>query len=309
MPIMNEYNFKSSNGKNDIYVREWLPDDTPVGIVQICHGMAEHIVRYDDFAKFLASKGYVVAGNDYLGHGKSISNDEELGVFGENGGWELIVGDVRKLQERLIERYPRLPVFIFGHSMGSFVARTYIIRYHDGPTGVILSGTGQQAQMMVSAGLTLAKSHVRRNGHAVKSDFINKIAFGSYNNKIKNNKTDWDWLSTDEQVVQNYIDDPYCGFVPTGGFFRDMFSGIKFISGKRNIERVNKDMPVFLIAGTADPVGDYGKGVMKAYQAYLDAGLSDVSLKLYSGARHELVNDFCKDDVYKDVLDWIQKRS
>lgn len=308
MPIMNEYSFKSSNGKNDIYVREWLPDITPVGVIQICHGVAEYINRYDDFAKFLAGKGFVVAGNDHLGHGKSVANDKELGFFGENGGWELVVGDVRKLYERLHERYPRLPHFLFGHSMGSFIARTYIIRYHDGPDGVILSGTGQQPSFMVSAGIALSKSQIRKSGAGLASEFVNKIAFGSYNKKIRNSTTDWDWLSTDEEHVQKYIADPLCGFVPTSGLFRDMFTGIKYISSSRNIARVNKDLPIFLISGTADPVGDYGKGVMKAYKGYLDAGISDVTLKLYNGGRHEIVSDFCKKEVYDDVFDWVQKR-
>lgn len=309
MSILNEYNLKSSNCKHDIYVREWLPEGMPVGVIQICHGVAEHMGRYDEFAKRLADEGYVVSGNDHLGHGKSIKDDSDLGFFGENGGWELAVGDIRKLYERLKERYPRIPYFIFGHSMGSFLARTFIIRYHDGPDGVILSGTGQQASLIVAAGIALAKNEIRSKGVGHTSELVNKVAFGSYNRRIKNNRTEWDWLTSNQESLQNYIDDHLCGFVPTAGLFRDMFTGIKYISSPKNVRRVNKNLPIFLIAGTADPVGDYGKGVLRVHNGYMNAGLEDVTLKLYNGARHELIADFCKDEVFSDVLSWIRKKS
>ena len=308
MPIFNEYSFVSSNCKNNIYVREWLPDDAPVGVVQLCHGVAEHISRYDAFAKYLASNGFVVVGNDHLGHGMSIADESELGFFGENGGWELVVGDMRKLYERMREQYRTLPYFIFGHSMGSFLTRTYAVRYHDGPDGIILSGTGQQPAPLLAAGLTLAKSQVRSKGASFKSNFVNNAAFGSYNNKVSPKRTEWDWLTSDPAVVDEYIADPLCGFLPTVGLFRDMLTGIKYISAPRNLCRVNKDLPIFIISGTADPVGDYGKGVLRAYNGYLDAGLTDVTLKLYNGARHELLNEVCKEDVYSDVLVWIKSK-
>ena len=135
------------------------------------------------------------------------------------------------------------------------------------------------------------------------------MAFGAYNRKIKNSQTEWDWLTSNQESLQNYIDDPLCGFVPTAGLFRDMFTGIKYISSSKNVKRVNKDLPIFLIAGTADPVGDYGKGVLRAHKGYMDAGLEDVTLKLYNGARHELIGDFCKEEVYSDILNWIRKKS
>lgn len=307
MPTLNEFTFKSSNGRNDIYVREWLPDMEPVGVVQICHGVAEHMTRYDEFARFLASKGYVVSGNDHLGHGASIGTEHEQGCFGEHGGWELVVGDVRRLYELLKERYPRLPHFIFGHPMGSFITRTYIIRYHDGPDGVILSGTGQPSKLLVSAGLALAKGELKRKGAYAPSELVNKAAFGSYNRKIKNPTGEWDWVTTDPDSLREYMEDPLCGFVPTAGLFRDMFTGIKYISSPRNIARVNRELPIFLISGAEDPVGDYGKGVVKAYNGYIEAGLADVTLKMYPGARHELVGDLQKKTVFEDVLSWLQK--
>ena len=309
MPTLNEYTFKSGNCKNNIYVREWLPDSTPKGVVQIVHGVAEHMPRYDEFAQFLASKGFVVSGNDHLGHGNSIGSLNDQGYFGEHGGWELVVGDVRKLYEQLRERYPNVPRFIFGHSMGSFITRTYVIRYHDGPDGVILSGTGQQAKPMVAAGITLANREIKHHGAAHPSELVNKVAFGTYNRKIKNPISDYDWVTTDSASLEEYLADPLCGFVPTAGLFRDMFTGIKYVSSPKNLTRVNKDLPIFLISGTADPVGDYGKGVIRTYRGYTDAGLQDVTLKLYPNARHELVGDVNRHIVFADVLDWLTKHS
>ena len=308
MPILNEFTFKSSNCKNDIYVREWLPENAPVGVIQICHGVAEHMERYDKFAKHLAENGYVVSGNDHLGHGKSMTSDDEKGFFGEHGGWELVVGDVRKLYERLRERYQRLPIFLFGHSMGSFLARTYIIRYHDGLSGVVLSGTGTKSPLLLAVGTTLAKSEINRRGASYNSELLNKIAFNGYNSKVKDKKTEHDWLSNNGESVAAYVADPLCGFVPSAALFRDMCAGIKYISGEKNIRRINKDLPIFLISGTADPTGDYGKGVIHTYNSYMDAGLTDVTLKLYNGARHELTDDFCTDEVLADVLDWVRKK-
>lgn len=308
MPILNEFSFSSCDCKNTIYVRQWLPDSSPIGVVQICHGITEHIRRYDKFAQFLASKGFVVAGEDHLGHGKSVSCPDNLGYFGEHGGWELVVGDMRKLYERLKEQYFSLPIFIFGHSMGSFLTRTYIIRYHDGPDGVILSGTGQQSSLKLNAGLSFANSIIKKSGANHKSQRLNDLAFFGYNSHYKPNRTLFDWLSRDNTVVDEFVNDPDCGFVSSAAVFRDMFTGIKYISSAKNLERMNEDMPVYFISGDDDPVGDYGKGVLRAYNSFLKAGLSDVTLKLYHGGRHEILSEMNKDEVYDDVLTWLMAK-
>ena len=308
MPILNEFSFSSCDCKNTIYVRQWLPDSSPIGVIQICHGVAEHISRYDKFAQALAAKGFVVAGEDHLGHGKSVSNLANQGYFGEHGGWELVVGDMRKLYERLREQYFSLPIFIFGHSMGSFLTRTYIIRYHDGPDGVILSGTGQQSSVLLSTGLTIANSIIKRHGANYKSQFLNDLSFSGYNSHCKPNRTPFDWLTRDGSVVDEYISDPDCGFVCSAALYRDMMTGIKYISSSKNLERMNKDMPVYFISGDDDPVGDYGKGVLRTYNGFLKAGLSDVTLKLYHGVRHELISETNRNEVYDDVLTWLQSK-
>lgn len=308
MPVLKEIFYDSCNSKNKIYARQWSPDSDPLGVVQICHGIGEHITRYDDFARFLALHGYVVVGNDHLGHGKSIADSSELGYVGDTDGWDLMIADIRKLYERMHEQYPGLPYFIFGHSMGSFLARTYIIRYHDGPDGVILSGTGHQNKVTLAVAKFLARSSMKLKGADHPSKFINNIAFGTYNKKIPNANSDYDWLSTDSAVVTAYDADPLCGTIPTAGLFNAMFSGISEITAIPNIMRVNKDLPIYLYSGDADPVGNYGKGVRRTYDDYVKVGITDVEMKLYPGARHECHNETCKNDVYNDVLAWLDKK-
>lgn len=308
MPILNEFSFSSCDCKNTIYVRQWLPDSSPIGVVQICHGVSEHISRYDKFAQFLASKGFVVAGEDHLGHGKSVSDPKNQGYFGEHGGWELVVGDMRKLYERLREQYFSLPIFIFGHSMGSFLTRTYIIRYHDGPDGVIISGTGQQGSLKLNAGISIANGMIKKNGSTFKNERLASLLFSAYNRHFKPNLTPFDWLTRDGSVIDEFRRDSDCGFVPSAALFRDMLTGIKYISSPKNLDRMNTDMPVYFISGDDDPVGDYGKGVLRTYNDFLKAGLNDVTLKLYHGARHDLPRETNKDEVFEDVLTWLQAK-
>lgn len=308
MPVFSEYTFPSCNGRTNIRVRRCDPDGQVRGVVQIAHGIAEHVERYDDFAGFLAENGFVVAANDHLGHGKSINEESELGFFAENGGWELVVGDMHKLHEQLAEEFPDLPFFLFGHSMGSFLSRTYIIRYRSGLTGVILSGTGQQPKAMVSAGKALASAEIKRHGAKYKSQRLNDLAFGKYNDGFAPARTVSDWLSRDEEAVDKYNNDPLCGYIPTAGLFRDLMSGLGYIGSQRNIDRMKKDLPVYFIAGDKDPVGEKGKAVLRVYQRFLKAGMSDVSLKLYHDCRHELLNELNRGEVCKDILTWINSK-
>lgn len=308
MPILNEFSFSSCDCKNTIYVRQWLPDFAPIGVVQISHGVSEHISRYDKFAQFLASKGFVVAGEDHLGHGKSVSVFTGQGHFAEHGGWELVVGDMRKLYERLREQYFSLPIFIFGHSMGSFLTRTYIIRYHDGPDGVILCGTGQQSSFKLNAGISVANSMIKKNGATFKNERLASILFSMYNRHFKPNQTPFDWLTRDRAEIDEFCSDPNCGVVPSAALFRDMLTGIKYISSQKNLDRMNKDIPIYFISGGDDPIGDFGKGVLCTYNSFLKAGLSDVTLKLYHGSRHDLPRETNKEEVFEDILFWLKSK-
>lgn len=305
MPTFKDFYFNSSTGKNKIHARMCVPDTEPRAIVQIIHGIAEYIDRYDEFMSFLADNGIIAVGTDHLGHGKSIESEEQTGFFAYENGWDYAVRDEEVLRLAMHENYPELPIIVFGHSMGSFMARTLLIRYPDAFNAAIISGTGNQGSVLVNGGLFMGNLVTGLKGAHHYSKFLNNLAFGSYNKIYENPKTEYDWLSRDEANVQKYIDDPLCGFIPTCSLFRDMMTGVKFITNKKNLTAMNKDMPVYFMSGDMDPVGECGKGVQKAYNNFLEAGMKDVSIKLYPGGRHEMLNEINKEEVYSDILTWL----
>ena len=298
----------SSDGRTPLRVRRCLPERVPKAVVQIAHGIAEHVERYDDFAAFLAEHGFAVVANDHLGHGKTAQTPEDLGFFADKDGWETVVADMRKIFDRTSKEHPGIPYFLFGHSMGSFLARSYLIRCGYGLRGVVLSGTGQQPAPVVAAGLAIGSWEIRRHGARYRSDLLNNMAFGSYTRGITPLRTLSDWLSRDEAQVDRYVADPLCGFIPTAGLFRDMMHGIAFNQSARNLARMQKDLPVYFMSGDHDPVGANGKGVMKAYESFLRAGMSDATLRLYAGGRHEMLNEINRDEVYRDLLHWLESK-
>lgn len=305
MPTFKDFYFNSSTGKNKIHARMCVPDAEPRAIVQIIHGIAEYIDRYDEFMSFLADNGIIAVGTDHLGHGKSIESEEQTGFFAYDNGWDYAVRDEEVLRLAMHENYPELPIIVFGHSMGSFMARTLLIRYPDAFNAAIISGTGNQGAALVNGGLFMGNLVTGLKGAHHYSKFLNNLAFGSYNKIYDNPKTEYDWLSRDEANVQKYIDDPLCGFIPSCSLFRDMMTGVKFITNKKNLTAMNKDMPVYFMSGDMDPVGECGKGVQKAYNNFLEAGMKDVSIKLYPGGRHEMLNEINKNEVYTDILAWL----
>lgn len=308
MPTFKDFYFNSSTGKNKIHARMCVPDSEPRAIVQIIHGIAEYIDRYDEFMSFLADNGIIAVGTDHLGHGKSIESEEQTGFFAYDNGWDYVVRDEEVLRLAMHENYPELPIIVFGHSMGSFMARTLLIRYPDAFNAAIISGTGNQSAALVNGGLFMGNLVTGLKGAHHYSKFLNNLAFGSYNKIYDNPKTEYDWLSRDEANVQKYIDDPLCGFIPSCSLFRDMMTGVKFITNKKNLTAMNKDMPVYFMSGDMDPVGECGKGVQKAYNNFLEAGMKDVSIKLYPGGRHEMLNEINKDEVYTDILAWLDSK-
>lgn len=305
MPTFKDFYFNSSTGKNKIHARMCVPDAEPRAIVQIIHGIAEYIDRYDEFMSFLADNGIIAVGTDHLGHGKSIESEEQTGFFAYDNGWDYVVRDEEVLRLAMHENYPELPIIVFGHSMGSFMTRTLLIRYPDAFNAAIISGTGNQGAALVNGGLFMGNLVTGLKGAHHYSKFLNNLAFGSYNKIYDNPKTEYDWLSRDEANVQKYIDDPLCGFIPSCSLFRDMMTGVKFITNKKNLTAMNKNMPVYFMSGDMDPVGECGKGVQKAYNNFLEAGMKDVSIKLYPGGRHEMLNEINKDEVYTDILAWL----
>lgn len=308
MPDFQDFCFQSSTGRTSIHALKCVPDAAPRAVVQIAHGIAEHIDRYRPFMEFLASNGFVAVGNDHLGHGKSIRVPEEQGFFASENGWNYAVADMYKLHDIMSEQYPSLPYVLFGHSMGSFLTRTYIIVHPDRYDAVIISGTGHQSPALVFGGGAAASLMARLHGPMSDGSKLDALAFGTYLKRIENPRTKFDWLSRDPDQVDKYIADPFCGFVGKTGLYRDLMQGIKFITDRENIAKMNKDKPVYFMSGDADPVGDYGKGVERAYKAFCSAGLRDVFMRLYPGGRHEMLNETNKADVYQDILNWINEK-
>lgn len=308
MTKTSEYYINSTNGVDKLRVMKWEPSDSPVAVLQISHGIAEHIERYSLFAQFLAENGIVVVGNDHLGHGYSCGENEPTGFFAEKDGWNTVVDDIHALFTRTRAEHPGVPYFLLGHSMGSFLARTYIIRYGDGLDGCILSGTGNQSALLLNSGRALCKLETLRKGKRSTSSLVDKACFGVYNKRIDPVRTKNDWISRDDKIVDEYGADPRCGFVPSIGLVNDMLGGIKFITKRENIDKIDKKLPIYIFSGDMDPVGEYGKGVTRAYSALRVAGCEDVSIKLYPGGRHEMLNETNRQEVYEDTLGWITSK-
>ena len=258
--------------------------------------------------RFLAENGFVAVGNDHLGHGKSIARLEEQGIFAEKGGWNYVVEDMKKLREQVTEQFPNLPYVFFGHSMGSFLTRTFLILHPDLYDAAILSGTGHQAPALVNGGYLAAELMTMLKGPRSSGQALNDMAFGSYCKRIENPRTPFDWLSRDSETVDRYIADPLCGFVCKTSLYRDMMGGLKFLTNQKNISRMNKDAPIYFMSGAEDPVGDYGAGVETAYKAFCRAGLKDVMIRLYPGGRHEMLNEINRNDVMQDILNWLNEK-
>lgn len=289
----------------DVHFICWLPEGRPRAVLQIAHGMAEYAERYRAFAEYLCDRGIAVYANDHRGHGKTAGSPDDLGYFADRGGWIKVVTDMRSLTKIIRRDYPGEPVFLFGHSMGSFLARTYMTLYDD-IHGVILSGTGWQDPLTVRAGRLLAWVHRHLYGAKSPSEFFDKMSFGAFN-KAFENEGEMAWLSRDREKVKAYRDDPYCGFVCTVGFFEDLFYGLQYISKKAHNRWIRITLPILIVSGGEDPVGDKGKGPEKVAQMYRDLQLEDVDLKIYGGARHELTNEINRKEVFGDIHDWITK--
>lgn len=273
-------------------------------VLQIAHGMAEHLERYEGFARVLCENGIAVYINDHLGHGGSVKNDEELGYFGKKDGWQHFVEDCHELTKIAKSENPGKPYIFFGHSMGSFVARAYSLKYSAEIDGAVFCGTSGP-NPAAGAGILITKLITKLKGDHYRSKLIDKIGFGSYNSKFEG-RTPFDWLSRDNFEVDKYIADKYCGFLFTAPGYGDLFALLGYVSSKEWFANLSKELPVLLISGAMDPVGNYSKGVDQVCDMLKAQGKTNVKKILYPDARHEILNESaCFDTVCKDVIEWI----
>ena len=302
----NEFRFPSSSGTVDIRSMEYVPEGKIIAVLQIAHGMVEFIDRYENFAAFLASKGILVVGNDHIGHGGSVKSEEDWGYFGENGN-RILLDDMHELTRLTKEKYPNLPYFLLGHSMGSFYARQYIAEFGDELDGAIIMGTGLEPLFVVKGGMFLCKLIALFKGWRYRSNFVNQVAFGSYGKKFEPLRTRADWLSKDEALVDWYINEPRCSFLFTLNAYYSMFEGIARLHDKKLLEKVPKDLPIFFVSGEDDPVGSFGKEVVYSVETLKEVGVKNIDLKLYPNDRHEILNETDKETVYADLYEWLMK--
>ena len=301
-----EFYYDSYCGTNKIHAVKWVPNGTPVCIVQILHGMAEYIERYEEFAIFLTQRNIMVVGEDHLGHGKSMGNNPP-GYFCEKEPDKTIIENVHILKDMIREEYPDVPYVILGHSMGSFMVRNFAHKYGKEVDGIVVSATGLLPKVILPVMKLMVAILQMFQGSRHVSRFMNKIAFGSYLNRIKNPKTSFDWLSVNEENVQKYINDNLCGFIFTLNGFKTLAGLCTGLYDTDKIADMPKELPMLFIYGDEDPVGEYGKAVEKSCQMYVDAGMNRVSKILYPGKRHELLNEDNRFEVMQDIYEWIQK--
>ena len=287
-----------------LHTHRWLPDGSPKAVVQIAHGMAEHSARYARLAQALTDHGYAVYAHDHRGHG-ATAIEADHGYFSDDNGWDAVVADLRAVTRFAQEEQPGLPVFLLGHSMGSFLARTYVIEDSRDLAGLVLSGTGGDPGPLGKVGLAVARLEARLRGGRHVSPILDKLTFGQFNATFKPNRTDFDWLSRDEAEVDAYVADPLCGRTFTSGFFVDLFGGVQRINDRKQVAGVRRDLPILLVAGDKDPVGDGGKGPRTVGEQYSSVGIVDVTCTLYPGARHEIFNETNRDEVTEDVIAWL----
>lgn len=299
-----EFYYPSADKKTTIHAMEWKPEGQVRGILQICHGMVEYIGRYDEFAAWISKKGYYVVGNDHLGHGESVCAPDCYGYFPEDKGNECVIGDIRKLHCITKKKYPDLPYFMLGHSMGSFLLRQYIQTYGKEIQGAIIMGTGFQPVPLLRTGMLVCRILAWKYGWKYRSKIVDAMAFGGYNKRFEPGKTGKEWLSKNEKNVDAYVCDERCMFLFTLSGYYQMFRGMKTLTDKR-IKKIPKTLPVLFLSGKEDPVGAFGKGVETVYKQYQKAGIRDVQIRLYEGLRHEILNETERIHVYEEVYQWM----
>ena len=300
-----EITLKSTNGKDNLHVIIWEPEGECKGIVQISHGMEEYVDRFDNLALKLNAAGYLCIGNDHIGHGLTAASREDLGYFGD-GLSKTVVDDLKIVTDYAKETYGKdISYCLFGHSMGSFMARRYAMSYGNELTALILSGTGYTPNAIVGLGRIVATLVGAVKTERCRSKLLKTMAFGAYNKRIENAKTTHDWLTRDEEEVKKYLASDLCAFSFTVNGYKTLFDVLTYIQKDSNVANIPAKLPIYMISGKEDPVGNYGAGVRIVYDKLVDTGHTEVEMKLYDNDRHELTNELDKEQVFADIISWL----
>lgn len=300
----------TTDGKRT-FVVQWLPEAAAHirGVVQISHGMAEHCLRYQPLAQYLTRRGYAVYASDHRGHGHSVGNGDRLGHYADQDGWRKVIDDLYRVNQQIRQLHPGVPLTLFAHSMGSFIARGYVFRHADSIQGLVISATGIRYGLIARIGRAIARWDARRIGARSPSKLLAKLSFGTFNLRFMPARTPFDWLSRDTAQVDKYIHDPLCGFDCSAQLWVDLFGGIIEFEGleKRSAQQLPANLPVLGIAGTHDPTSMGGLGVKQVIQRYRQGGLTDTQVKLYLKGRHELTNETNRQQVFDDLGQWLDQ--
>lgn len=301
------FTFPSRDGFHTIHAMKWQSDEVePVGILQLIHGMAEYIARYEEVAVHFAEKGFIVVGDDHLGHGDTAKEYGDYGFFCKNDPVTVLVRDEHRLKKIVQKDHEGLPYFILGHSMGSLILRNYLCRYGSGIDGAVICGTAHYGRLSLFVGKLLTGILKIAGKEKNKSALLDEVMFGSFNKRTEK-RTAFDWICSDERVVDSYMNDPSCGFLFTVNGYDTLIELIKKLNKRSYLSKMPKKLPVLFISGAEDPVGNYGKAVQDVYDTFLHLDLTKVQIKLYNDARHELLNEKQKMQVYEDVSNWLFK--
>jgi alpha-beta hydrolase superfamily lysophospholipase len=312
MAKRSEYFFQSHDDpKTQIHAVRWLPeDDEYVGVLQICHGMQEYILRYDEFATYMADRGFVVVGHDHIGHGLSVRNQDELGIMHTDRPAEVMVEDILTNYEMTKREYPNLPYTILGHSMGSYLLRRFLSEKAlslSGLNAAIIMGTGTEADAAIKMGKLVVNMLISMKGRDHRSKFVANLMYGAPYKKydVTGANPENSWLSKNVESVKAYYANPLDNYMFSLNGYKVLLDCTGYDNRKENIDKVRKDLPILFVSGKDDPVGNLGKGVEAAYNKFLDCGITNIDLKLYENDRHEILNETDREDIYQDIYEWI----
>lgn len=303
------YSIPSCDGKTSIHTVCWMPEGEPKAVIQLIHGMVEYIERYDDFAKFLTGLDFVVFGHDHLGHGQSVTSVENWGYIADTNPADALIRDIHRVRSAAQSKYPNLPYYILGHSMGSYLLRRYISLKAEGLTGVIIVGTGQENDATTLAGLTAIKPMAKAKGWHHRSKTIRDMTYTAPYKMYDLHGIDKSnsWICSDTDIMEKYYSDPRCTFTFTLNGYDALLNTVYYVNQKRHINKIPKDLPILLISGDLDPVGNLGKGVKSVYNKYVEAGITDIECHLFEGMRHEILNEPRKAETYEYIREWLSR--